>query len=235
MTATQSTAIQSLSVFENRPVDTSVAYVLLWLAINSDSPQRLNESNELKKSLSTLTLPNTVVRTLISLARAQDDDDLAAVFDVLSEQLGADEKAFLLQMAVGIAAESEILSPSVNHILRFIADVLSLGQDYLSDLYRAQTNNQLHDPEDLGSPAWWREKESEDRRDDGPNTSLNRIAALKILGLEHSASLTEIKQAYRRLVQVYHPDRYERHGIASSEVAEEKFLQIQKAYEVLKQ
>ena len=49
----------------------------------------------------------------------------------------------------------------------------------------------------------------------------------KILGVERSASADEIKRAYRKLARKYHPDINKEAG------AEEKFKEIQEAYEVL--
>lgn len=49
----------------------------------------------------------------------------------------------------------------------------------------------------------------------------------EILGLHPGASRDEIRQAYRRLAKLYHPDRN------PSEGAKQKFIQIQNAYEVL--
>lgn len=49
------------------------------------------------------------------------------------------------------------------------------------------------------------------------------------LGVERNATVTEIKKAYRRLAQAHHPDKHkgEKH-------AEEKFKEINEAYQVLK-
>jgi curved DNA-binding protein len=50
----------------------------------------------------------------------------------------------------------------------------------------------------------------------------------KVLGVEKSASADDIKQAYRRLARKYHPD------VSKEKDAEEKFKNLQEAYEVLK-
>lgn len=52
----------------------------------------------------------------------------------------------------------------------------------------------------------------------------------KILGAERSATDKEIKSAYRKLAREYHPDL---HAGASKKEAEEKFKEINEAYEVL--
>ena len=50
----------------------------------------------------------------------------------------------------------------------------------------------------------------------------------KVLGLQKTASADDIKQAYRRLARKYHPD------VSKEKDAEEKFKNLQEAYEVLK-
>src|SRR5690349_12982328 len=49
-----------------------------------------------------------------------------------------------------------------------------------------------------------------------------------ILGIERKANADAIKQAYRRLARKYHPD------VSKEKDAEEKFKDVQEAYEVLK-
>ena len=52
----------------------------------------------------------------------------------------------------------------------------------------------------------------------------------KILGLDSLATMEEIKAAYRALAMKYHPDRN-----PGNAEAEEKFKEIQKAYDVLEE
>ncbi|MCX6744102.1 MAG: DnaJ domain-containing protein [Candidatus Parcubacteria bacterium] len=53
------------------------------------------------------------------------------------------------------------------------------------------------------------------------------IDLYEILGVSKSASLPEIKKAYRDLVRQFHPDRN------PDPSAREKFIAVQKAYEIL--
>src|SRR5690606_39712133 len=50
----------------------------------------------------------------------------------------------------------------------------------------------------------------------------------KILGVARGASQEEIKRAYRRLARKYHPD------VSKEANAEDRFKEVQEAYEVLK-
>jgi hypothetical protein len=56
--------------------------------------------------------------------------------------------------------------------------------------------------------------------------------ALKILGLEQSAGLNEIKEAYRDLAKVWHPDRFQ-NDPRLRQKAEERFKKINEAYQSL--
>lgn len=53
----------------------------------------------------------------------------------------------------------------------------------------------------------------------------------EVLGVSRNASLDEIKKAYRELSRKYHPDSYV--GNPLSSLAEEKFEQVQEAYDAI--
>ncbi|SFU26995.1 DnaJ like chaperone protein [Pustulibacterium marinum] len=55
--------------------------------------------------------------------------------------------------------------------------------------------------------------------------------AYKVLGIEKSATDTEIKKAYRSLVKKYHPDKIQTDSELIKKDAEEKFRKVQEAYE----
>lgn len=55
----------------------------------------------------------------------------------------------------------------------------------------------------------------------------------EILGVEKSASADELKSAYRKLAKKYHPDVYASASAAEKKTAEEKFKEINHAYDVL--
>lgn len=61
---------------------------------------------------------------------------------------------------------------------------------------------------------------------------MNRIEALRILGLEDDASLDDIKIAYKEMAQILHPDRF---GSSKKlqDRATEQFKNLQEAYDFL--
>jgi DnaJ like chaperone protein len=56
-------------------------------------------------------------------------------------------------------------------------------------------------------------------------------SAYLILEIDKSASNVELKKAYRKMVKKYHPDKLQHLGEEHVKGAEEKFKQVQKAYE----
>lgn len=57
--------------------------------------------------------------------------------------------------------------------------------------------------------------------------------AYKILEIEKSATDDEVKRAYRKMAKKYHPDRVVTQNEAIRKGAEEKFKEVQKAYEII--
>src|ERR1039458_3702657 len=60
----------------------------------------------------------------------------------------------------------------------------------------------------------------------------NRCSALHVVGLAHGASDAEIKDAYRTLAKVWHPDRFQGDQRLRAK-AEEKLKEINSAYQLL--
>ncbi|MEW4922475.1 TerB family tellurite resistance protein [Algibacter sp. 2305UL17-15] len=61
----------------------------------------------------------------------------------------------------------------------------------------------------------------------------SRDNAYKVLEIDKSATVDEIKKAYRKMAKKYHPDKVIHLGKEHQEGAEEKFRQVQMAYEQL--
>ncbi|MCR5249621.1 MAG: DnaJ domain-containing protein [Lachnospiraceae bacterium] len=53
----------------------------------------------------------------------------------------------------------------------------------------------------------------------------------EVLGLNYTASDDEVKRAYKELLRKYHPDNYAGTNNPLAELAEEKFKEVQEAYQ----
>lgn len=54
-----------------------------------------------------------------------------------------------------------------------------------------------------------------------------------VLGLQHGASIDEVKKAFKKLAVQYHPDKQQGKSDAEKKAAEEKFKEINEAYTIL--
>lgn len=78
------------------------------------------------------------------------------------------------------------------------------------------------------------QKQKTERREEQQTQSSQNSTALdpfETLGLKRGASKDEVKEAYRRLVAQYHPDKVNHLGPELKDLAHKKMLEIQKAYE----
>jgi DnaJ like chaperone protein len=73
----------------------------------------------------------------------------------------------------------------------------------------------------------------------GSNSQFEKKHSLKdpfeVLGIEQDASQDKIKDVYRKMAKQYHPDKVAHLGKEFQEIAEKRFKEIQKAYEMLKE
>lgn len=79
-----------------------------------------------------------------------------------------------------------------------------------------------------------RRRGSTDNRGQQQGTGGEKKDPYTVLGVARNASADEIKKAYRRLVNTYHPDKVGHMGEEFQQLAEEKFKEIQEAYLQLK-
>jgi len=81
-----------------------------------------------------------------------------------------------------------------------------------------------------------RREERSYEKSSGPSLSAEKRTiqlSCRILGISEHASMDEIKKAYRALAKIHHPDRFATDSIEQQEIANERFVEIQKAYDAL--
>ncbi|MBW1945531.1 MAG: DnaJ domain-containing protein [Deltaproteobacteria bacterium] len=84
----------------------------------------------------------------------------------------------------------------------------------------------------LGLLWWYQERE---QPSGGPHEQESfQKDAYSVLGVGRDTSPEEIKRAFRRLANKYHPDKVSHMGDEFRELAERRFKEIQEAYQKLK-
>ena len=79
------------------------------------------------------------------------------------------------------------------------------------------------------------QKREQEQTSGGPREQeSSKKTAYAVLGVGRDASPEEIKQAFRRLANKYHPDKVSHMGDEFRELAERRFKEIQEAYQKLK-
>jgi DnaJ-domain-containing protein 1 len=74
--------------------------------------------------------------------------------------------------------------------------------------------------------------EGEPPREEGPPRR-SFVGPHEVLGIRRDATLKEIRDAFRRLAIQYHPDKVAHLGEEFERIANEKFLRLKEAYEIL--
>ena len=94
----------------------------------------------------------------------------------------------------------------------------------LRKIYQARGGSWTHGQSQGRSSDGRRQTRHADYENDDP---------YKILGVKQGASREDIKSAYKKLAAQYHPDKVQHLGKEFQEMAHEKFVAIQKAYDTL--
>lgn len=120
--------------------------------------------------------------------------------------------------------------------LGWVDDLIVLG--FLARFLYLQLGKARRD-ENIGTPGTdQRNRQRGERTVDDENRSNGRFESADpytVLGVDRSASEAHIKKAYRELVGRYHPDKVDHLGEEFKMLAEERFKQIQQAYQKILQ
>lgn len=128
-----------------------------------------------------------------------------------------DQKMQVLYFLAGISMIDGIMNKREYHMIEVLGEYLQLS------------------PADVRSVFAMYERRHEEKREETKTYSSKNMTRIccDILGVSEHAKMDEIKKAYRKLVKVHHPDRFMNESTEQQHIAEERFLEIQKAYEYL--
>ena len=233
------------------PAVASMLLILAWVASCDDVIHEL-ELEGLREVARTGKAESDLP-SVIEIAKAGCVDEIEIACKILKE-LDRERRLLMLKLAVGMALADGRLTTTEGHVVRFIADVLTIGPSKLDNVFRELTGKPLPIPADPSSVEWWNKRDSSAASTDSntktrteyakaegskipphanPGVSMNRFRDLAILGLDEDATHEEIKQGYRRMAKVHHPDRYVSLGPEAVKAAEISFQRIRASYDRL--
>ena len=102
-----------------------------------------------------------------------------------------------------------------------------MGSAEMDTRWRFLKNDILFDDLDIMNPKF--DKRTKTNNIHVPEPSTEESKAFVILGLDHAASLRELKTRYKELVKIHHPDRN-----GGDKIAEERLKDINDAYAILR-
>jgi DnaJ like chaperone protein len=139
-----------------------------------------------------------------------------------------------LQAALWSNAATGVLHPAARAALKRVCDSLGVSEFELAQLEALLRMQRAGQSAGAGSSTYGR---SSGAYQTGPRPQRETVQdAYSVLGLQPTASDSEVTKAYRRLMSQNHPDKMAANGLPESmkAVAEEKTRQIRAAYEAIR-
>lgn len=235
-----SQGFQELLKQSEKPFEVCIKFFLFWIAA---SDGQIDES-EYAVIFGAFESKNQreEYETIKATINNQDPLILSAVCLTIRQGLTPEGKIALLSLATMVAIADKKLAISENFILRFLADMLAVSPNAYRKIYSDIAGSELPNPGDPSSISWWERNtksrddstESDRRKYSNKSSKMSREEAFIVLGLSRNASPDDVKKAYRRMAQNHHPDRFSDLGPEAVKTAENMFVRVGEAYEVLK-
>lgn len=135
------------------------------------------------------------------------------------------QRSQLIYFLAGLSAVDGSINPREKQYLKELSDLLDLSRkdyDSIMAMYE-KYEDAYHD----------QFKQERRQTQSKPRSQYKREKAAEILGISLNASADEVKKAYRSLAKVHHPDRFATESKSQQDIAKERFVKIQLAYELL--
>lgn len=147
----------------------------------------------------------------------------------MNQQLGADDREVLIYMLVEIALTDGTMTTKEYEIIQELAGKVAISTKQLRSMIAAQNQRKAREEAEANQ----RDRERQSKSNTSFSSASKRQQAAEILGISSAASANEVKKAYRNLVKKYHPDRFTNQSETALKIAQERFIEIQEAYELL--
>ncbi|WP_320174424.1 DnaJ domain-containing protein [Maridesulfovibrio sp.] len=234
----RNSALLPILMKSNNPGGYCVATILAWVMVVDGEID--DKEFELLGSISRNLNFDDVNRIIEGLPNSLIDVQLACEF--LSQTfVNRNDHYKLLELVVLMVIADGRLRFSELQALFLIADLFHVGTRMLNKIYRGITHKDLPPYPDFGLRSWWINKygqrKNENRYKGRPSATKvdeARLKALALLGLGESATQDDIRNAYLKMVQRHHPDKFYALGQEAVKAAEKVFISINASYDYLR-
>jgi len=137
------------------------------------------------------------------------------------------KRSQVLYFLAGIAAVDGVFTQKEEALMKELASLLGLSDQDLKAVlaqYSFETEAEYYERVN---------KRTTESHSKNLNSSARIELAFQVLGLTSTASIQEIKSAYRKLAMVHHPDKFMNESPEQIKLAHERFQKILDAYELL--
>jgi len=145
-----------------------------------------------------------------------------SLVDWLVKHLSESDRLIFLKFLAGLAFYDGSLNEGEYAVIKAFGVRLGIEQSQLDKLVDEYVDRQKRARESHQSNASSR-----------TSTSSSRTRYAEVLGLSDPFTQEEVKRSYRKLVMLYHPDKFMKDSEEIRKIAHEKFLGIREAYEEL--
>jgi DnaJ-domain-containing protein 1 len=136
-----------------------------------------------------------------------------------------EEKAQIVYFITGLALIRGTLSPKEHTLLKQINDNLKLAPEILQRILAIHISHKANQR--------YEEPRQRTRGSSRKKPVADRLVYCRILGVKETDDDVTIKKAYRKLVKKLHPDVFVNASESQLKMAEEKFKEVQRAYDFL--
>ncbi len=156
------------------------------------------------------------------------DFDLTVALDEFKQQLGRQRNLLriFIEVQVQVALSDGVMHPAEEKILLQVCKQLGIRQaEYRAIVYLVKASGHFAG-----------EQQRPGRKPSAATSAATIKDAYELLGVDKSASDSEVKKAYRRLLSRHHPDKLVSRGLPEEmmTVAADKTFQIKQAYDMIK-
>lgn len=148
----------------------------------------------------------------------------------MNVRLNADERDAIMYLMIELTLEDGSVTGKEYTVFKDLTHRTGISLKQLKTMIAAQQQKKAR--EDAEDSRRQQENKNHFKKHSTPSKS-KRKQAFEVLGVSEHASEQEIKKAYRTLVKKYHPDRFSGQGETKINLAKERFIEIQLAYDLI--